>query len=78
MSPYGRGHAPVLLECPVPDVTLPEALNICVTDNEPLARWLAREFVSCFVAFRGMPALGSMTRRARARRPPGRPRLVEA
>lgn len=60
LSPYGRGHALVLLESPMLDVSLPEALNICVTDNEPLAYWLVKEFASCFGAFRGVPALGSM------------------
>jgi hypothetical protein len=60
VSPYGRGHALVLLESPMLDVSLPEALNVCVTDNEPLARWLAKEFVSRFGSFRGVPALESM------------------
>jgi hypothetical protein len=60
VSPHGRGHALVLLESPLLDVSLPEALNVCVTDNEPLARWLAQEFVSKFGAFRGARALASM------------------
>ena len=60
LSPYGRGHALVLLESPGLDVSVPEALNICITDNEPLARWLATEFVARFGAFRGASALRSM------------------
>jgi hypothetical protein len=60
VSPHGRGHALVLLESPMLDTSLPEALNVCVTDNEALARWLAQEFVACFGAFRGVPALESM------------------
>jgi hypothetical protein len=60
LSPYGRGHALVLLEAPLLDVSLPEALNVCVTDNEPLARWLAKEFVAHFGSFRGVRALESM------------------
>jgi hypothetical protein len=60
LSPHGRGHALVLLESPQLDVSLPEALNVCVTDNEPLARWLATEFVTSFGAFRGAAALSSM------------------
>lgn len=60
VSPYGRGHALILLESPLLDLSIPEALNVCVTDNEPLARWLAKEFVSSFSAFRGVPALDSM------------------
>jgi hypothetical protein len=60
VSPYGRGHALVLLESPMLDVSVPEALNVCVTDNEPLARWLAKEFVASFGSFRGMRGLESM------------------
>jgi hypothetical protein len=60
LSPHGRGHALVLLEAPWLDVNIPEALNVCVTDNEPLARWLVAEFVTRFGAFRGVPALGSL------------------
>lgn len=60
VSPYGRGHALVLLESPMLDVSVPEALNVCVTDNEPLARWLAKEFVAFFGSFRGMRGLESM------------------
>lgn len=60
LSPHGRGHALVLLEAPQLDLSIPEALNVCVTDNEPLARWLAREFVPHFGAFRGVPAVESM------------------
>jgi hypothetical protein len=60
VSPYGRGHALVLLESPLLDTSLPEALNVCVTDNDPLARWLVGEFVASFAAFRGATALRSM------------------
>jgi hypothetical protein len=60
VSPHGRGHALVLLESPLLDVSVPEALNVCVTDNEPLARWLATEFVSRFGPFRDARALDSM------------------
>jgi hypothetical protein len=60
VSPYGRGHALVLLESPMLDVSLPEALNVCVTDNDPLARWLTTEFVSFFGAFKGLRALETM------------------
>jgi len=60
VSPYGRGHALVLLESPGLTVSLPEALNVCVTDNEPLARWLVAEFVGRFGAFRGAAGLGAL------------------
>ena len=60
VSPHGRGRALVLLEAPLLDTSLPEALNVCVTDNDALARWLATEFLSSFAAFRGATALASM------------------
>jgi hypothetical protein len=60
VSPYGRGQALVLLESPLLDTSLPEALNVCVTDNDALARWLVAEFLSHFGAFRGATALASM------------------
>lgn len=63
LSPHGRGHALVLLEAPLLDRSLPEALNVCVTDNEPLARWLVQGFVAHFGAFRGVTALDAMAYR---------------
>ncbi|MGH7317907.1 MAG: hypothetical protein ACREJS_16800 [Candidatus Rokuibacteriota bacterium] len=60
MSPHGRGHALILLEAPGVNASLPEALNVCVTDNEPLARWLVQDFAASFGAFRGVPALRTM------------------
>jgi hypothetical protein len=60
LSPHGRGHALVLLEAPMLDRSHPEALNVCVTDNEPLARWLVSEFVTHFGSFRGIPAVKSL------------------
>ena len=60
LSPHGRGHALVLLEAPFVRESRPGALNVCVTDNEPLTRWLVSEFVSKFASFRGVPALESM------------------
>jgi hypothetical protein len=63
LSPHGRGHALVLLETPPVDGSEPSALNVCVTDNEPLARWLMAEFVSHFGAFRGVPALKGLAYR---------------
>lgn len=60
LSPHGRGHALVLLEAPLYEGSLPEALNVCVTDNEPLARWLVQEYLVHFGAFRGAVALDIM------------------
>lgn len=60
LSPHGRGHALVLLQSP--QQAAPEAAraNLCLTDNEPLARWLVAEYVSHFGAWRGLPGLQSM------------------
>jgi hypothetical protein len=59
-SPHGRGHALVLLEAPLIDRSLPEALNVCVTDNDALARYLVDGFVTHFGAFQGAVALQHM------------------
>jgi len=59
-SPHGRGHALVLLEAPLLHRSLPEALNVCVTDNDALAHYLVDNFVSCFGAFKGAEALAHM------------------
>jgi len=57
-SPHGRGHALLLLEAPLLHRSLPEALNVCVTDNDPLARYLVANFATYFGAFKGAEALG--------------------
>src|SRR5688572_20735892 len=54
LSPHGRGHALVLLESPQ---QAGAAGNLCLTDNETLARWLIAEYVSHFAAWRGLPGL---------------------
>src|SRR5215217_4666031 len=37
--------------------------NYCLTNNEPLARYLIAEFVSHFGSFKGLPGLGSLVYR---------------
>lgn len=56
-SPHGRGHALVLLEALLLHRSLPEALNVCVTDNDALAHYLIANFASYFGAFKGAEAL---------------------
>jgi len=56
LSPYGRGHALVLLQ--TPQTQGPG--NICLTDNEPLARWLVSDYVGHFGAWRGLPGLQNL------------------
>jgi hypothetical protein len=63
LSPHGRGHALVLLQSPQ-DASPPAARgNLCLHDNEPLARYLVAEFVAHFGAFKGLPGLGRLTYR---------------
>lgn len=59
LSPHGRGHALVLLQSPLEEEASPG--NVCLTDNEPLARWLIAEYVSHFGAWRGLPGLASLS-----------------
>lgn len=60
LSPHGRGHALVLLQSP--DEARPQAqqANLCLHDNEALARWLVADFVSHFGAFKGRAGLGGL------------------
>jgi len=59
-SPHGRGHAAFLLLDPHGDGKNPVKPNICLTDNEPLAKYLCKDFVSNFGASRTAKALGSL------------------
>ncbi|CAH0217357.1 hypothetical protein [Roseomonas sp. CECT 9278] len=56
LSPHGRGHALVLLQ----DPQSAEGQNICLTDNEPMARWLVADYVSHFGAWRNLPGLAGL------------------
>jgi hypothetical protein len=56
LSPHGRGHALVLAL----DPQSAGGQNICLTDNEPLARWLVADYVSHFGAWRNLPALAGL------------------
>ena len=54
LSPHGRGHVLVLVRPASEFVRTPA---VCLTDNEPLARWLVQEFVTKFGAFQGIAAM---------------------
>ena len=56
-SPHGRGHAAFLFLDPHGAGRDAGRPNLCVTDNEPLARYLKDGFVASFAAFRGAAAL---------------------
>lgn len=60
LSPHGRGHALMLLQSPHEAAPPPERANLCLHDNEPLARWLASDFVGHFGAWKGLPGLAGM------------------
>ena len=60
LSPHGRGHALVLLESPH---VVGAPGNVCLTDNEKLARYLVSDFVSHFGAWKGLPGLQGLSYR---------------
>jgi hypothetical protein len=60
LSPYGRGHALVLMQSPQ-DASA--RTNLVLHDNEKLARYLVSDFVSHFGAWKGLPGLQSLAYR---------------
>ena len=63
LSPHGRGHALVLLQSPQEANPPADRANLCLHDNEPLARYLVADFVSNFGAFKGLPGFAAMAYR---------------
>ncbi|MCC7547620.1 MAG: hypothetical protein IT532_07630 [Burkholderiales bacterium] len=59
-SPYGKGHAAFILQDPRGSGKDAERPNLCITDNEPLARYLREGFVTNFSAFKGATGLGGV------------------
>ena len=51
-SEHGRGHGVLLLDAPNLERGPPDADNFCITDNEPLARYLVAEFFANFASFK--------------------------
>ncbi|MBM3597646.1 MAG: hypothetical protein FJX35_05490 [Alphaproteobacteria bacterium] len=60
LSPHGRGIGAIVLGSPREAVG-EAGNNICIGDNEPLMRYLVKNFVSKFASFRDMPGLAAMT-----------------
>lgn len=60
-SPHGMGHGVVVLDQPGVEKGLPEAQNLCISDNEPLARFLVAEFFSNFMSFRVSPGIKAIS-----------------
>jgi hypothetical protein len=63
LSPHGRGHALVLLQSPQEAKPPAERPNLCLHDNEKLARYLVSDFVAHFGAYKGLGSLGSLSYR---------------
>ncbi|MSO69634.1 MAG: hypothetical protein EXQ98_05080 [Alphaproteobacteria bacterium] len=63
LSPFGRGHALVLMQSPHDANPPAERANYCITDNEKLARYLVSDYVSNFGAFKGLASLTHLTYR---------------
>lgn len=59
-SPHGMGHGVVVLDQPGVEKGPPQVENFCITDNEPLARFLVAEFFSHFMSFRVSPGVKAM------------------
>lgn len=56
-SPYGRGSGVLLLDEPNLEQSLPDVVNVCISDNEELSRYLVAEFFSNFASFRVSPGI---------------------
>ncbi len=61
LSPHGAGCTMIVLEKPDDALGLPDANNICLTDNEALTQYLINDYMSKFPSFRGRKGLQSMT-----------------
>ena len=59
-SPHRKGHAAFMLLDPHGDGGSPQKPNVCLTDNEPLAEYLKKGFLSCFSAFKGVTGLSNL------------------
>jgi len=59
-SPHGKGHAAFMLLDPYGGGMDPERPNVCLTDNEPLAAYVQKGFVSHFGAFKGAKGLSNL------------------
>src|SRR5690348_7438719 len=63
LSPHGRGHALVLLQSPQDRSPPADRANLCLTDNEAMARYLVGEFVANFGAWKNVPGLAGVSYR---------------
>lgn len=61
LSPFGRGHAGLVLGQPDCDAGWPDAPNFIMTDNQRMMRWIVDGWVSKMPTFVGKSGLQAMT-----------------
>ena len=61
LSPFGRGHAGLVIGQPDSDAGWPDAPNFIMTDNQRMMRWIVDGWVSKMPTFIGKSGLKSMT-----------------
>ena len=61
LSPYGRGHAAIVLGAPDVAKGWPEVPNLIMTDNQRMMRWIVEGWVTKMPTFIGKPGLDAMT-----------------
>ncbi|WP_429932921.1 hypothetical protein [Agrobacterium vitis] len=60
-SPFGMGNGIVVLDEPNTEAGAPDVANVCINDNELLARYLTENFFSKFAAFSVSPGVKAMS-----------------
>ena len=61
LSPYGRGHAAIVLGAPDEAKGWPEVPNLIMTDNMAMMRWIVEGWVTKMPTFIGKAGLQAMT-----------------
>ncbi len=61
LSPYGRGHAAIVLGAPDQAKGWPQVPNLIMTDNQRMMRWIVDGWVTKMPTFLGQPGLDAMT-----------------
>ena len=61
LSPYGAGHAAIVLAAPETGRGWPEACNFIITDNQRLMRWIVDGWVTRMPTFVGRAGLRHMS-----------------
>ena len=61
LSPYGRGHAAMVLGAPEENAGWPDVPNLIMTDNQRMMRWIVDGWVTKMPTFVGKPGLQAMT-----------------